>query len=89
MSVHLHLKWFVIKSILLHCLFLASSDLCRSAGVGNFSSRHVTMATRKSSRGSQQVGHSFEGVRLSPGSRERGTRPGLSEELFEDKSNLD
>lgn len=69
--------------------FLPSSDLCRSAGFSNFSSRHVTMATRKSSRGSRQVGHSFEGVRLSPASRERGTRPGLSEELFEDKSNLD
>lgn len=47
------------------------------------------MATRKSSRGSRQVGRNFEGVRLSAGSRVRGARPGLSKELFEDKSNLE
>ena len=67
----------------------ASSDLRHSAGFGSFSSRHVTMATRKSSCGPRQVGCGFERLRLSPGSSERDTRPSLSEELFEDKSNLE
>ncbi|KAJ7380413.1 hypothetical protein OS493_008870 [Desmophyllum pertusum] len=64
------------------------SDVRHSASYSNFSSRHSTMATRKSGHGSRQVDRSVEEVRLSPGSRERATRPGVSKEHFEDKSNF-
>ena len=70
--------WYRIDTYFVFLFFFFASDLRYSAGFSGFPPWHVTMATRESSCGSQQVDRSFEGVRLSPGARARSTRPGLS-----------
>lgn len=68
--------------------FFTNSDVCHSACSGSVALWRITLATRKSSLGCEQMALCFERDKLYPDSRVRVTRPGLFKEHFAGKSNV-